>query len=658
MRKRIRVRKKDQFRSLATEVLPGETTIIFSNDGLYLRAVKNESASASPAEGLFEKLVKQPAPLVWKKSWFVPYPYKIRKSESSFRTLSVLHPAAQWQIRQFYEHAAPLILHYTSGAHFSIRFPVGVSKTYFLRSEVSDLAKFKRGAVSSSEVDVYLRHSPSYFAYAGYNRLYKFFDSNELIDLEARFSRMWMVDVSKCFDSIYTHSISWAVKSKAFTKKHLSDRSFPQLFDLVMQSANQGETNGIVIGPEVSRIFAEIILQEVDRRVETKLRTRHELELGVHYHVRRYVDDYFIFANKEEDALTVCEALTGELWEFKLSVNEAKAHKFSRPFLTPKSKTILAVSRLLNAFTRKFTVLPRGEETSRLEPKEIYRLDRLALSFCNDVKLCCTENGCGYGEVSSYLISALKNRAALLMANDSDQIGRIGPAIFSNALSLLVRVVFFFYTVAPSVTASYRLSTVLLMVVSFAEKNLGGFAESIKQLIYSLALNVLRSSSRAPAVDGFVDLETQNLLLAISEFGQNYRVPPDVLRAMFCRSRHGSSYFSLTTLMFYIKRDPRYDAERLWVESVVGSRLANLSEVNRQAEKALLAVDFIACPYIDRSVRESWASSLCSELSLPLLSPGELDDLMADFEALPWFIRWDEVDLLNLLERKELHSVY
>lgn len=31
---------------------------------------------------------------------------------------------------------------------------------------------------------------------------------------------------------------------------------------------------------------------------------------------------------------------------------------------------------------------------------------------------------------------------------------------------------------------------------------------------------------------------------------------------------------------------------------------------------------------------------------------------MADFESMPWFIRWDEVDLLNLLERKELHAVY
>lgn len=657
MPNKIRVRKKDQFRSLATEVLPGETTIIFSNDGLYLRAIKNETASPSPAEQIFEKLVKQSAS-VWKKSWFVPYPYKIRKNESAFRTLSLLHPAAQWQIRQFYEHAAPLILHYTSGAHFSIRFPANVSKTYFIRSHISDLARFKRGAVSSSEVDVYLRHSPSYFSYSGYNRLYKFFDSIELLELEARFSRMWTLDVSKCFDSIYTHSISWAVKSKLFTKKHLKQRSFAQLFDAVMQSANQGETNGIVIGPEVSRIFAEIILQEVDRRVETGLRTKDKLELGVHYHVRRYVDDYFVFANTDAIASTVYEALVGELWHFKLSINEAKVHKLSRPFLTPKSKTIVALSKLINSFTRKFASAPKADESNRLEPKEVYRPERLALSFCNDVKLCCTENGCGYGEVSGYLISALKNRAALLMANDAGQIERIGADKFFNALCLLVRVVFFFYTVAPSVTASYRLSTVLLMIVNFADKNLAGYAPSVKQLVYSLALDVLGSSSREPAVDEFVDLETQNLLLVLSELGEDYRVPSEVLAAMFCSSRHGDSYFSLTTLMFYMKRDPRYAAERAWAESRIGARLADLNEIELNAEKVLLALDFIGCPYIDRPVREGWAADLCKRLAVPLNSPAELADLMADFEALPWFIRWDEVDLLNLLERKELHSVY
>jgi len=44
-----------------------------------------------------------------------------------------------------------------------------------------------------------------------------------------------------------------------------------------MQSANYGETNGIIIGPEFSRIFAELILQQIDKSVESDLRKEDKL---------------------------------------------------------------------------------------------------------------------------------------------------------------------------------------------------------------------------------------------------------------------------------------------------------------------------------------------------------------------------------------------
>lgn len=75
------------------------------------------------------------------------------------------------------------------------------------------------------------------------------------------------LDVSKCFDSIYTHGLSWAVKDKAFTKTHVDvSTTFAQAFDQVIRHGNHNETNGIPIGPEASRIFAEILFQEIDRR--------------------------------------------------------------------------------------------------------------------------------------------------------------------------------------------------------------------------------------------------------------------------------------------------------------------------------------------------------------------------------------------------------
>ena len=81
------------------------------------------------------------------------------------------------------------------------------------------------------------------------------------------------MDVSKCFDSIYTHSLSWACKDKKFVKKNLDiSSSFADVFDELMQRSNYKETNGILIGPEVSRVFAEIIFQEIDSLMFSELK--------------------------------------------------------------------------------------------------------------------------------------------------------------------------------------------------------------------------------------------------------------------------------------------------------------------------------------------------------------------------------------------------
>jgi hypothetical protein len=112
------------------------------------------------------------------------------------------------------------------------------------------------------------RHPTSFFAYTGYRRLHKFFDSEEFLGLERRFPILWMLDISNCFGSIYSHSVSWAMKSKDVVKQHIdaSTHTFGGEIDCEMRDANWAETNGILVGPELSRIFAEIILQDADSR--------------------------------------------------------------------------------------------------------------------------------------------------------------------------------------------------------------------------------------------------------------------------------------------------------------------------------------------------------------------------------------------------------
>ncbi len=280
----IRVRKSDYTRVLITETLPYETPIIFSNDGFHSHA-KNigKGIYQNILDGfIFGNLITKP------QNSTIPFQYKIRKSATSLRRLSLLHPVSQWYMRLFYEKYEKLILHYCSVSPASIRSPLKTASAFYSKTSWDNLHEYKKGGVSENNTDRYTKHSPSFFSYNGYNRLYKFFESKDFISLEKKYSVFWSLDVTQCFDSIYTHCLSWAVKDKQFTKKYVSiDSTFAQEFDALIRHANHNETNGIPIGPEISRIFAEIIFQSIEKRVIDKLKRQKNLEFEVDYSLRR-----------------------------------------------------------------------------------------------------------------------------------------------------------------------------------------------------------------------------------------------------------------------------------------------------------------------------------------------------------------------------------
>src|SRR5690606_2078766 len=172
----------------------------------------------------------------------------------------------------------------------------------------------------------------SYFTYYPIDLIYKFYDRNEFQRLEQRFNYLMEFDISKCFYHIYTHSVTWAVKDKESAKRNAKETSFENSFDKLMQLANYNETNGIVVGPEISRIFAEIILQQVDLNVSKRLEEQYKY--GVDYEVRRYVDDYFVFSNDPKILETVKKEFQKELGFYKLYLNPTKSDIKTPPFIT------------------------------------------------------------------------------------------------------------------------------------------------------------------------------------------------------------------------------------------------------------------------------------------------------------------------------------
>lgn len=61
-----------------------------------------------------------------------------------------------------------------------------------------------------------------------------------------------------------------------------------------MQDEFNASRDGIIIGPEFSRIYAEIILQRIDLELEKQLE-KEEIFRNKDYIFYRYVDDGFLF---------------------------------------------------------------------------------------------------------------------------------------------------------------------------------------------------------------------------------------------------------------------------------------------------------------------------------------------------------------------------
>lgn len=352
---KIIINKNDKYRTLITETIPGDVPIIYTNDNFYKILKNAEKEHEEIAKTNYQKLVgflTKPC-----STHTIPHTFKIRKGDDGIRTIYLIHPQSQINIADFYHAYNELICYYTSDNPISLRSPKKITSTYYVPNRLQNLNKFRTPTVDTESTDSLTKYTSSYFAYRGYDRIYKFYNSPEFYSLESRFKFLWTLDVTKCFDSIYTHSISWACKNKKFIKDNINPPSihFGSNFDSLMQKCNYNETNGIVIGPEVSRIFAEIIFSDIDRETIKKLNEKNNLKYGIDYEIKRYVDDAFIFADREDIAQVIFDTYQDRLSNYKLSINNQKVTKNTRPFFTSKSKIILAANKMLSEFYSKFS---------------------------------------------------------------------------------------------------------------------------------------------------------------------------------------------------------------------------------------------------------------------------------------------------------------
>ncbi|PRX55270.1 antiviral reverse transcriptase Drt3b [Flagellimonas meridianipacifica] len=266
----------------------------------------------------------------------IPFKFKITHKNNDYRELTVIHPVNQLYLVGFYDKYKNTILYNTKLSRFSLRRPSKVSSLKFYKDNTNKKKKSKNQDIEIIETtDKEYTSLKTFFSYQKYSNIYEFYESYEYQRAEKRFDNLVKFDISRCFDSIYTHTLSWALSNKKIVKDnlHTNKNSFGGKFDRVMQQMNYNETNGIVIGPEFSRIFAELILQRIDKNVEKELyRKGHKYKKD--YDVYRYVDDFFVFYNDDKIKSEIIGLYKIKLQEYNLFFNDSKTKIIPKPIIT------------------------------------------------------------------------------------------------------------------------------------------------------------------------------------------------------------------------------------------------------------------------------------------------------------------------------------
>ena len=677
MRKRKKIKLNySKERVLFSDVLPYECPIIFSNRYLYRFLAKylwvgeeqkidnitwnvlkqskrldqkDVSVFAALLFGCYEK-GKRIGKLQHKPNdLFYPYQFNIAHKTNKNRTLSIIHPYNQWQIVEFYEQYKYSILYLCNQSSYSIRKPHKIAQYFYYR----DRLHRKLSGHESDKVELFFNeyeNLKTYFSYEKYANIYKFYEDYRYQRAEKKFKYLVKFDLQSCFDSIYTHTISWATAGGANKVKVLPGYHgswVGDAFDNLMQSVYARETNGIVIGPEFSRIFAEIILQYIDQKVEQEL-LKKNLRLKSTYECYRYVDDYFLFYNDENVRNLFMESLTKWLKEFKLQINPSKTEVYERPFIT---KVTIAKQRIENLLSNIFSIPLWEEMESNLsmekeEDTEDEDLDKdreiLDKKFniylpANDVntqiKVIVKECGIEYRDIANYLLEKISQRLDAFLnryeigfkkyerlmskeETNKDDVETHAQRVqrkLTNYLVSLIDVTFFVFNSNRQINTTLKLQKIINSIIIYAKRH-GDFKVNpavrfqtiskdiiFKKIQDEIALVLATTDSHRNTLH-----ESLYLLILAKELGYAYLLSPEVIRSFIEKSELQYNFFACLILLYYYANHKCYDLQKalLTDEILKKYRLVAESERKRNSELTILTADMMTCPFVDDAYKQ------------------------------------------------------
>lgn len=736
-RKKIKLRYKKE-RVVFSDVLPYELPFIFTNRYFYRFLVRNEiSIDGSDVlhwkEGIQKGALAILALLsqhkgnqlkdkteidVKKQLVTIPFNYSIKHKETSNRSLSVVHPLNQIQMVNFYNQYKNVIIYLCGKSHFSIRYPNKVACYFYFKDRLHSTLLGKK----SDKLEIYFseyENMKTFFSYKKYSNIYKFYEDYRYQRAEKKYQHLLKFDIQGCFDNIYTHSIAWAVNGgKDAYKDHFEsiDDSFASKWDKVMQKLNYNETNGIVIGPEFSRIFAEVIMQHIDLRAEEELK-KFDFTNKVDYECYRYVDDFFFFYNNPELKDRILRVFDDLLREFKMTISHEKTFLIDRPFITGITRAKNMIDILIRD-TFSFSAIEKEDtkedDEDRDKQDDEYEENPIteenlkkafakesnfylkATHFNKKYKDIITSTNVLPKDVANYTL-AIANIHLEKLLKKYDKIFKVlkkslddsGLSTFhsdcthrisqleiklSNYLLELVDAFFFIFSEDKRINTTLKLSQVLNVIIIYLDndykisksKTIKRFSDKTRDLVFKKIRDEVCLVIQRSHMNPDTQLETLYLLPVFRQMHAKYRLTSiEIERYLGVRRKEDDTLdgfpklnaIAIIILLYYMGSSGEYDKLREALKDKIVEKIEEIPIVrrNRSAEMAILALDLAACPYLGVHSK-SYKQKVLQSMGL---SRTDADAILEFLKTQKYmFTKWTGVNVTKELNAKISQEVY
>ncbi|MBF7953987.1 antiviral reverse transcriptase Drt3b [Rahnella victoriana] len=666
---KIKIDKHDFLRVILTDTLPYEVPINFLNEGIYFHLKSLQSTSVI-SKGVSSDIVEFLNIFFNYDGFTKPYNYRIHKNSNSKRLLSIPHPSIQKRIAGLYKEYDALITELCSRSPVSLRAANKVASRFYEKELVnySEIDTKNGVEVESEAFEQTSVFASSYFTYKKYNFLYKYYDSYESHRIEKKFGHLTRFDISKCFHNIFVPSFGWAVKGKDFSKRYSDYFSLENKFQNLMIDANDSDNSGIIIGPEFSRIFAEIILQKIDLAIINEVKFKLKLVFDVDYTLRRYVDDYFLYTKDKTISKIIFEVILSVLEKFKLFVNESKTEFSEVPFITGLTIAKMDAKELVkDTFDRLInsSVNDRNDlMIASINPA------REANKFIKNLKRLVKENNVNYESLSGYALGEIRRKIFKFLENESvrDSIVLKKTECLLDLLLFTLEISFFIYSMDIRVRTTYIITQLVVRINSITQVAHAAFKDDVRKKIYDesvLLLSKMKDKGKANSI------ETLNLLISIKTNFTDYPISEkDLLDLFEIQTIKGDTsdvnviskkencqigYFQLMVLSSFIEHD--YPSINDFIEQEILHVFSGYdsTEIKNTTDATCMFLDSMSNPYFSNDFKIELFSLVSKKISGSQFSDNKVINYLKNNE---WFFTWKKENLAQILMKKELRSPY